>query len=170
MQLFEPIDFQEAVQVVMNWRFQIYHQKSHGIAEMYVLLRCWGPKELERNVSQRYQGIDQDVHEGSILGFSLHPTGMRWVHTLGIQRHVRAIVRSLESAHLTRFHLELCWIPYLEVCWKPMQHNQLPAANILSWHFGANGLQREACWHAPIAQLFLYSFWQFCSGVLPQCH
>ncbi len=154
MQLFEPIDFWKAVQVVMNWWFQIYHQKSPGIAEIYVLLQRWGPKKLERNVSWRNQGIDRDVHKGSILGCSFHPAGTCWVHTLSIQRHVHAKVWSLESAHLTRFHLELCQIPYLEVCWKPMQHNQSPAANILSWRVGANGLQREACWRAPIAQPF----------------
>ncbi len=133
----------------MNWRFQIFHQKSHWIAEIYVLLQCWGPKELERNVSWRNQGIDQDVHEGSILGFSFHPAGMCWVHTLGIRRHVCTIVWSLENAHLTRFHLELCRIPCFEVCWKPMQHNQSPAANISSWHVGANVLRREACWCMP---------------------
>ena len=154
MQLFETIYFWEAGQVVMNWRFQIYCQKSRGIAEIYVLLLRWGPKELERNVSQRNQGIDQDVHANSILRFSFHPAGTRQVHTLGIQRHVGAIVWHLESAHLTRFHLELCRIPYLEVCWKPMQHNWLPAANISSWHVGANGSRCEACWRVLIAQPF----------------
>ncbi len=154
MQLFEPINFQEAGQLVMNWRFQIYCQKSHGIVEIYVLLRHWGPKELERNASQRNQGINWDVQKGSISGFFFHPEGTHQVHTLGIRRHVRAIVQSLESAYLTRFHLELCRIPYLEACWKPMLHNWPPTANILSWPVGANGLQHEACWCAPIAQPF----------------
>ncbi len=44
MQLFEPIDFWEAGQLVMNGGFQIYCQKSRGIVEIYVLSRRWGPK------------------------------------------------------------------------------------------------------------------------------